>query len=264
MAATQRRATRKSPERPGTGRRGVALPIVVTVLAGLGLLIAALRPGWTFDPIDFELPERSAQPPPVQQPSMANPAGTQTPPPPPPPREPVDLSWVPWVLLGLGIAVVAVVAALLIMRYLAWRQMNETLDATEPEIAESMPDLPTLQQGAARAEERLLAIGDPTDAIIAAWMSLQEAAEASGVHRLAAQTPTEFTSEVLSSTGVNPRPVRQLLQLYLRARFAAHPPEQADLESARQCVRDLAQSWQDFAASDVDSGPDTAPPEGRA
>jgi hypothetical protein len=137
------------------------------------------------------------------------------------------------------------------MRLLAVRQMYASRPDDEIETTDDVaPDLPTLHQGAIRAEERLLAIGNPTDAIIAAWLALEEAAEASGVRRRASQTPTEFTADVLGRTGAPAEPVQTLLGLYLRARFAARPSSAADLDTARRCIRELAASWRDFAEAE--------------
>ncbi|QDP96236.1 DUF4129 domain-containing protein [Microlunatus elymi] len=251
MAAHRRAdpAQRSSPLRrsspPGSGWVAGAM---VAILLAVALLIAAIRPPWHVDPIDFTLPTPKPRPMPTRA-APSQTAGAPSHLPINPPLGPgPDLSWIKWVALGLLIAAVAVALALIVARLLAVRRMYETQPDEELEIAgEVTPDLPTLQQGAIRAEERLLAIGNPTDAIIAAWLALEEAADASGVHRQASETPTEFTADVLERTGVAAEPVRVLLGLYLRARFAATPSSATDLDRARQCIRDLADSWQSFA-----------------
>lgn len=235
--------------RPTAPQRGPVM-VVIVVLLGLGLVIAAIKPAWRIDPIVIDLPQASYQPPSMPAP----PSGMGTPSAPaqtaPPAGAGWDLSWIRWVFLGLGITAAAIVIALIVMRLLAVRKMQESQPDEELEVVgEITPDLPTLQQGAARAEERLLAIGDPTDAIIAAWMALEEAADSSGVHRQPSQTPTEFTSDVLGRTGVDAEPVQTLLGLYLRARFGSDPSSPDDLDAARRCVRELAENWHQFAES---------------
>ncbi|SDT28346.1 DUF4129 domain-containing protein [Microlunatus soli] len=230
-------------------RRGGRTPIAAAVLVGLvlvlGLVITAIRPAWHVDPISWKLPERSM---PMRTMPVPDQSGQQTAATPNAPTSGgVDLSWMRWVGLGLLIAAVAVVITVIVARLLALRRMQADQPDTEIDVVEITPDLPTLQQGAATAEERLLAVGNPTDAIIAAWMALEEAAEASGVPRQPAQTPTEFTADVLGRTGVAAEPVQTLLGLYLRARFAAVPSSGADLDRARDCIRELAGSWQAFA-----------------
>jgi hypothetical protein len=228
------------------------VPLVgVGVLLVLALVAAAVRPPWQFDPIIIDLPHRTLPPPQVPPQRTLTPTASVRPT--APPAAPINLSWVPWVVVGLLAAAAAFALFLLAARLLAVRRMYAEQPDEEVEVVDVQPDLPTLQQGAARAEERLLAIGDPTDAIIAAWLALEEAAHASGVDRRAAQTPSEFTADVLGRTGVPPEPVQTLLHLYLRARFAASPSTAEDLDQARRCVRDLATSWSDFAARPTDT-----------
>jgi hypothetical protein len=58
------------------------------------------------------------------------------------------------------------------------------------------------------------------DAVIAAWLRLEEAAAEHGTRRLAHQTPTEFTAEVLAGHGEIGAALDELRRLYHRARFA--------------------------------------------
>lgn len=240
-------------DRPPTVPR-IGVAIGLGVLLVLGLVAAAIRPPWRVHPIVINLPTPKPRPVPTMPQQTSKGVASMRPLPmhgPPP-----DLSWVKWVLLGVVIATVLVVLAIIVMRLLAVRKMYEARPDDEIEIADTeLPDLPTLQQGAAKAEERLLAIGNPTDAIIAAWLALEEAADSSGVHRRPAQTPTEFTADVLGRTGVPAEPVRTLLGLYLRARFAAHPSSDQDLATARRCICDLADAWRDFADAELPDGP---------
>lgn len=62
--------------------------------------------------------------------------------------------------------------------------------------------------------------GPPGDAVIAAWLRLEEAAAEHGTLRLAHQTPTEFTAEVLAGHGEIEDALDELRRLYHRARFA--------------------------------------------
>lgn len=244
--------------RPPTVPR-VAIAVGVGIVLVLGLVVAAIRPPWQVDPIVINLPTPTRTAGMPQLPHASHTASSSMPPPRHAGAGP-DLSWILWVLLALVIAAVVVVLAVIAMRLLAVRQMYADRPDDQIEVAEDVsPDLPTLQQGAVKAEERLLAIGNPTDAIIAAWLALEEAADASGVHRRASQTPTEFTADVLGRTGVPSEPVRTLLGLYLRARFAARPSSDADLATARRCIRDLATSWRDFAEAETPTDPGGRP-----
>ena len=67
---------------------------------------------------------------------------------------------------------------------------------------------------------------EPRDAVIACWLRLEEGADAAGLPRLPAQTPTEFTSVLLA--GLLPGETEQaaledLRRLYARARFGSSP-----------------------------------------
>jgi hypothetical protein len=62
--------------------------------------------------------------------------------------------------------------------------------------------------------------GPATDAVIAAWLRLEEAAAFGGTRRLPHQTPTEFTSVALAQHTTDQAAVHQLRQLYHRARFS--------------------------------------------
>ncbi|WP_127571334.1 DUF4129 domain-containing protein [Georgenia faecalis] len=110
------------------------------------------------------------------------------------------------------------------------------------------PDLPALRRGADAADALLRSAREPGDAVVAAWLALEDAAASSGVPRDPAQTPTEFTTAVLDATAADPGATRALLRLYHRARFATGDHLTADdLDQARACLRRLAASWQEPA-----------------
>lgn len=73
----------------------------------------------------------------------------------------------------------------------------------------------------ARAELRRRAGGPPSDAVVAAWVRLEQLAATAGSARAAHQTPTEFTSALLTRHGVDEPAVAALRGLYHRARFGA-------------------------------------------
>lgn len=61
--------------------------------------------------------------------------------------------------------------------------------------------------------------GPPSDAVIAAWVQLEEAAAVSGTRRAPHQTPSEFTETVLHQYNADADALRDLKVLYHRARF---------------------------------------------
>ncbi len=89
----------------------------------------------------------------------------------------------------------------------------------------------------------------PGDAVMLAWLGLEQSAEDSGIVRRPAETPTEFTSRILKRVFADDGAVATLLSLYLRARFADFEVTATDVSRARQALEDLVRSWA------VDTGP---------
>lgn len=85
---------------------------------------------------------------------------------------------------------------------------------------------------------------DPADAVVRAWLGLQETAEESGIQRRGpAETPTEFATRVLSSAFADDRALRTLLRLYLRTRFGDHPVTPEDVSEVRAALQQLLENW---------------------
>lgn len=116
---------------------------------------------------------------------------------------------------------------------------SEALDA-EPQVA----DAPTVLRGIAAAIVAFQEDREPGDAVVRAWLGLQQAAEDAGFARSPAETPTEFTGRVLSRTGADRAALRTLLGLYLRARFGDGVITPGDAANAQQALRALETSWE--------------------
>jgi hypothetical protein len=231
-------------------RRGRTLVVCcllgLVVLAGVMLQGPARFTGIRWVP-EFTLPQGTPPP------DLLRPSNASQPPLPPGARRvgTLDLSPVLWVALAAALAV----AVLLFMRWLRRRPPREApalLDAalsepvSEPveEPAEPEPDAPRMRRGFAHAlaildEERV-----PGDAIVQAWLGLQEAAEESGIQRRGAETPTEFTLRIIGRVPTDRAAITILLNSYLRVRFGDHPATERDVEAAREAFRSLAASWQ--------------------
>jgi len=93
--------------------------------------------------------------------------------------------------------------------------------------------------GGALEQLRQRAGGDPGDAVVLAWLVMEEAAAECGLARLAHQTATEFTTAVLAGLDVDPRALHRLRRLYQRARFSTHPVTEADADAAEDALRRL-------------------------
>lgn len=231
----------------GRALTGMGLLALVCLVAVLGAATNGpwqVRPWW-----DLQLPQN--QPTPSVTPAATNsqhppllPEGPQA-----RPTATVDLSWLGWVLAGAA-AVALVLVAIRLVRY--WRRPRPEAAAPSEVIAaegDPEPDAQTLRRGVGQAGDRLRAAGPPRDAIIAAWVAIEDAARRSGAPRRPAQTPTEHTTAVLRRTGADAAAAHQLLHVYQRARFAVTEPTEADVARAARALRRLAASWPELAGT---------------
>ena len=156
-----------------------------------------------------------------------------------------------WVLIAAAVIVVLLLARLL-LRY-PFRSLRRPRDADvlaasavssspEPE-AEPEPDAPVLRRGIDQALELLDEEREPNDAVVRAWLGLEESAADAGIVRRSAETPTEFTSRVMSRVFADDHAITTLLGLYLRSRFGARPVTNADVATVRAALRELARTW---------------------
>ncbi len=165
-------------------------------------------------------------------------------------HQPPVFGWAPIliVLSALALAVI-VIFVILWLRHRPRRQPARYLSGIEVTLddldadPESPLDLPVLRRGLTRAEEILDSGREPRDAIVRAWIGLQEAAEDSGLTRRASETPTEFTTRVFQSVNADRAAAETLLALYLRVRFGTRPATQDDVAQARKAVAALGASW---------------------
>ena len=224
-----------------TRARNVLLAAGMTALLGLTVLSAALRGPWTTEQRNLQLPFQPGPVPTLEAPEEEGEpgvAGERS------ELEPLDLTWVA-VVLGMIALAVVILLLLRLLRRLARqvggpqvpRGLAAELDAP-PE-----PDIPVLLRGVTAARELLTRYTEPSDAVVAAWLALEDAADRSGVHRRPSATPTEFTIAVLAATPAPPAATRELLDLYRTARFSTHPVTAADVDRAAGCLAAIAESF---------------------
>lgn len=235
------------------------------VLAALCVLVAAQSGVWT--PAQRAAPDR---PLPALDVPTAAPESTEPradPLPVEPQEPPADLTWLRRVLV---VAAAAVLLALLVRWGLRLRlpQRPPTPGPTGPgppapaPPPDPAPDLDVLHGGARAAETSLRAAVTPTDAVIAAWVALEDAAARSGVVRDRSATATEFTLRVLDRTPADPVAARTLLALYLRARFDDAPLAPDDVASAARATGVLVGTLRVGPPSEPAPRPGPAPPGG--
>lgn len=229
---------------PSGGRRVLIVP-VVTLVGIVVVLGAALGDPWSATNPWFEL-----TPIPVDRP-------TPTPPTAAPPSLPPNSSeplpdWVGTlftvVMIMVGIAVVLLIIRVL-LRLVGGPEKAAPLH-TQIGSGGVEVSAPEVRKGLAEATELLAAgAGNPTDAIVRAWVALEEAAARSGVPRRPADTPSEFTGHVLEATPADRDGISNLLRLYRQARFSERPVTAEHLAEAHGALQRLAESWRRFEAA---------------
>jgi hypothetical protein len=157
-----------------------------------------------------------------------------------------------WIVV---IAIVLVVVALIALarRWLSGRRLPSAAKLSGASVhtstqqvvpAEPQPEPEQLLTGIELALRALDEEREPADAVVRAWLGLQETAEESGIVRSAAETPTEFTSRILRGAFTDDAAVRTLLRLYLRTRFGDHPVTSDDVAEVRDALQQLVSNWQ--------------------
>ncbi|GEA85741.1 MULTISPECIES: DUF4129 domain-containing protein [Cellulomonas] len=226
--------------------------VVVTVLAAAvaGPFVPGQRPGAEFDLPTALLPDRN-------QPTPA-PTGDAV-------ADVVPENGMPAWLVVIGFFVVLALLTFLgrqaVRVVRRWLEQQRELGFEEGFTAGTLLrgdvlDLaqPALAAGVEDAFDALARDLPPGDAVIAAWVALEQSAERSGVVRERAQTATEFTLDLLDTTRADPAASRTLLDLYLAARFSEHPVTDDDVTRARAALHDIARGLRRRTDPESDEG----------
>lgn len=192
-----------------------AVAAAVAVVAIVAAVAGPVRVGEPVLPFDARLgvpsPEETATGPPDEFDVGDQPAA-------------VSVGVVVLALVIIGVVLTALVVAVTA----ALRAAPDLLRALLADRRREPPDDPairiteTLRDAADDAARDVAAAppGRSGDAVIACWVSLEQAAQRVGTPRDPSATPTEFTAALLSEHSADPDAVRTLLRLYHRARFA--------------------------------------------
>lgn len=237
-------------------RRGTSLPpwiptALVGVLVVLVVLIAPSIGPWEVAPRDVDLPAYEEEPVTLDAEAPGSEFDDSV-----EPRQglnPVIGQVILWTLIAAGAVLLIWIAIAL------WRQRRRLRFRPDDPGGHLIGDvdleeqIPVLQRAARSALDEIAAAGDPTDAIIRAWLALEDAAGESGVPRRPTDTPTDLTVKVLRRTAADPVATQGLLRLYHRARFGTQPMAQSDQAAAVGHLRTLADTWSTVDAAAVET-----------
>jgi len=216
-----------------------ALGALVVVAAGLGARPVLTGARWspTVAPANVQPPEQTSSAPATDQPQQLGGRAVQH----------VDLTWVLSVA-AVVLVVIAVLAVLSALRHRHRRPRPDHIDVgglavdvgADPTVEVGLQHI---RRGLSRAIEVLSEPRDPSDAVTAAWLGLQESAEDAGFTRGAAETPTEFTTRILRRLDVDEDALGTLRRCYLAVRFGGVPATAADVDAVRAALRTLERQW---------------------
>lgn len=233
-------------------RRAALVPAVLAVLAVGTLVVLAAATGspWGVTDRFGVFGDGPVLDPPTRLPAPSHPAPSQA----PPPLQDSGVGDLVGPLLWAALVLAVLAVAFWIWRVLPRRPARTTAASVAGGLGAVAggPDAPAVQEGVRTAQQLLDTVTDPTDAVLAAWVALEDAAARSGVPRRPADTPTELTSRVLAATEADADAVTTLLGLYHRARFSADGVGPAAVLEARRCLAALAASWSRFSAADAE------------
>lgn len=148
------------------------------------------------------------------------------------PREPYNFDWL---LIAFGLAVLAIVAALV-----KWLLTRDIERGEPPEEDDDLDDIDLLLRATDEPAARsALSEGEPRNVVVRCWVSLEDAAATSGLDRDDAETAAEFTRRLLSRWDVDEATTAELADLYREARFSRHPVAPATGERAVELLRSI-------------------------
>ncbi|MFG1814788.1 DUF4129 domain-containing protein [Kribbella sp. NPDC049174] len=220
-------------------RRGALMLAVVLMLgvAAAGFVVLASA-GGPVRPVSESTLTATPRPEPT---STRFPGVLEPTPLPPPPGSQIKSRPIPeWLdalrqaLLWLAIGAVAVLLGWLIYRILRNVELPQAeTEDTDWERIKADRLAEAVDTGLSRIDS-----GTATDAVIACWVALEEAAASAGVARDPSETPTEFTVRVLGVGGISEPELVRLGELYREARYSTHgSTEQARTEARSALLR---------------------------
>lgn len=167
-------------------------------------------------------------------------------------------------VVALALALLVVIVRWSIRRFRARRRLlhrtggPDDAAALSAAAADAVVSAPVMQRGIQKALH-ILAEGrrTPRDAVVAAWLGLEETAMLAGARRGVAETPTEYTARIIGRFETDRDAADALVRLYQDVRFGAHPVDRDVIVVARSCLVRLQESWhEDSRAATVPHRPE--------
>ncbi|WP_253386311.1 DUF4129 domain-containing protein [Microbacterium foliorum] len=153
-------------------------------------------------------------------------------------------------LVAAGVIVLLAIIARALLR--AWRD-RPTRRREGAEVAAEVGDVAAvpepqvvvdaIRRGIAGALQAIDERAVPTDAVIAAWVGLEESAADAGVARAPSETPAEFALRIITRRSGIEAEASELLTLFERVRFGAHEATEPERNAARSALRQIEEVW---------------------
>ena len=238
------RSRPETDDLPRVRRQGPVSIALVTAIVALVALVSTVQGVPRVDPPDFTA---------ISPPAITAPPAASTSPGELPTAPPVD----PGVSAALQIVLALLLAAVLVLlgvwllrRLLRWLRERRVYARTGVEVSESVagapapePDVQTIRRGIAAALVQMDADREPSDAIVAAWVGLEESAADAGMLRSPTETAGEFVTRILARDAAAATDIDELLRLYEGVRFGERSIDEADLRIARAALRRIEAVW---------------------
>ncbi|QNE20902.1 DUF4129 domain-containing protein [Kribbella qitaiheensis] len=220
-------------------RRRGAVAVVAVVMLGLAAiaLVVLASAGGSVRPVSESTLSSSPRPLPTKTQSAQ--VTVPTPGAPPPAAHPPKPVKIPdWVkALWQALFYTAAILVVLLLGRVLYRLLRK-VELPEAENEDSDWERMKVDRLAEAVESGLAAVdsGTATDAVIACWVALEDAAASAGVERAASETPAEFTVRVLGVGGISEPELLRLGQLYREARYSTHGSSEEARSQAREAL----------------------------
>ncbi|MCL1870661.1 MAG: DUF4129 domain-containing protein [Promicromonosporaceae bacterium] len=219
-----------------------ALLAGVLVLLALVVVGAATGPAWQLGGTAPSLA-------PVSPPPVAQAPPPTLPPVTPHPGEGAALGrWLAGILVAVAAVAIFFLVRAVVRRIRAWERapVEPPADggalAPGALLAGNLVDVPVLADAVDLALARLDAATTPHDAVVAAWVALEDAATRHGWERQPYETSTEFAGRLLDVSPAPSRHTATLRRLYQHARFTTHPVTSDQVAQARTALEAIARA----------------------